>query len=67
MFKKTTSQSMTATSFNNPIDFEKDQQDAMTKTEHIQSLADQVQRLEGLLSRIEKSEDNLKDLKKWTG
>ena len=46
------------------IDFEKDQQDAMTKTEHIQSLADQVQRLEGLHSKIEKSEDNLKDLKK---
>ena len=46
------------------IDFEKDQQDAMTKTEHIQSLADQVQRLEGLLSRIETNENNLKDLKK---
>ena len=46
------------------IDFEKDQQDAMTKTEHIQSLADQVQRLEGLLHRIELSENNLKDLKK---
>ena len=46
------------------INFEADQQDAMTKTEHIQSLADQVQRLEGLLSRIEKSEDNLKELKK---
>ena len=46
------------------IDFEKDQQDAMTKTEHIQSLADQVQRLEGLISRIETSENNLKDLKK---
>ena len=46
------------------INFEADQQDAMTKTKHIQSLADQVQRLEGLLSRIEKSEDNLKDLKK---
>ena len=46
------------------IDFEKDQQDAMTKTEHIQSLADQVQRLEGLLSRIEMNENNLKDLKK---
>ena len=64
MFKKTTSQSMTATSFNNPIDFEKDQQDAMSKTEHIQSLADQVSTLEGLHKRIEKSEDNLKDLKK---
>ena len=46
------------------IDFEKDQQDAMTRTENIQSLADQVQRLEGLLRRIELSEDNLKDLKK---
>ena len=46
------------------INFEADQQDAMTKTEHIQSLADQVQKLEGLLSRIETSENNLKDLKK---
>ena len=46
------------------IDFEKDQQDAMSRTENIQSLADQVQRLEGLLHRIELSEDNLKDLKK---
>ena len=44
------------------IDFEKDQQDAMKKTEGIQSLADQVERLEGLLSRIEMSEDNLRDL-----
>ena len=46
------------------IDFEKDQQDAMSRTENIQSLADQVQRLEGLLRRIELSENNLKDLKK---
>ena len=46
------------------IDFEKDQQDAMSKTENIQSLADQVERLEGLLRRIELSENNLKDLKK---
>ena len=38
------------------IDFEKDQQDAMTKTENIQSLADQVERLEGLLSRLQFSE-----------
>ena len=28
------------------IDFEKDQQDAMSKTENIQSLADQVEKLE---------------------
>ena len=46
------------------INFEQDQQDAMSKTENIQSLADQVERLEGLLSRIEMSEDNLKNLKK---
>jgi len=36
----------------------------MSRTENIQSLADQVQRLEGLLHRIELSENNLKDLKK---
>ena len=46
------------------IDFEKDQQDAMTRTENIQSLADQVERLEGVIRRIELSENNLKDLKK---
>ena len=46
------------------IDFEKDQQDAMSRTENIQSLADQVQRLEGVLRRIELSENSLKDLKK---
>ena len=46
------------------IDFEKDQQDAISRTENIQSLADQVQRLEGVLRRIELSENNLKDLKK---
>ena len=40
------------------INFEADQQDAMKKTENIQSLADQVERLEGLLSRIELSENN---------
>ena len=50
--------------FKNGIDFEQDQQDAMSRTENIQSLADQVERLEGLLSRIEMSEDNLKNLKK---
>ena len=46
------------------INFEQDQQDAMSKTENIQSLADQVQRLEGVIRRIELSENNLKDLKK---
>jgi len=46
------------------INFEQDQQDAMSKTENIQSLADQVAMLEGLHKRIETSENNIKDLKK---
>ena len=50
--------------FKNSIDFEQDQQDAMSRTENIQSLADQVERLEGLNKRIETSDQNLKDLKK---
>ena len=45
-------------------DFEADQQDAMKKTDNIQSLADQVKRLEGVTSDIEKAENNLKELKK---
>ena len=36
----------------------------MKKTENIQSLADQVERLESLQSRLQLQEDNLKDLKK---
>jgi hypothetical protein len=43
------------------INFEQDQQDAMRKTENIQSLADQVEMLENLNKRIE---NNIKDLKK---
>ena len=46
------------------IDFEKDQQDAMKKTEGIGSLADQVERLEGVDSEIEDAESRLKLLKK---
>ena len=45
-------------------DFEADQQDAMKKTEGIQSLADQVERLEGVDSEIEDEESRLKLLKK---
>ncbi len=50
--------------FKDTIDFEQDQQNAMSKTENIQSLADQVETLEGLHSKIEASENNLKNLKK---
>ena len=46
------------------IDFEKDQQDSLRRTDNIQSLADQVEMLEGLHKRIETSENNIKDLKK---
>ena len=46
------------------IDFEKDQQDAMKKTEGVQSLADQVGRLEIVFSEIDEAESRLKLLKK---
>ena len=46
------------------IDFEKDQQDAMKNTGGVQSLADQVERLEGVASSIEQVEEQLKELKK---
>ena len=48
----------------NPIDFERDQQDAMKKTEGIQSLADQVERLETCDDRIADLENDLKMMKK---
>jgi hypothetical protein len=50
--------------FKEEINFEEDQQDAMKKTGNIQSLADQVERLEGVASDIEVAENNLKELKK---
>ena len=46
------------------INFEQDQQDAMKKTEGVQSLADQVERLEEVDSEIEDTESRLKLLKK---
>ena len=46
------------------IDFEKDQQDAMKKTDGVQSLADQVERLEVVFSEIDEAESRLKLLKK---
>ena len=46
------------------INFEEDQQDAMKKTENIQSLADQVEKLESLQSRLQLQEDNIKNTKK---
>ena len=43
------------------IDFEKDQQEVIKKTDNIQSLADQVERLEDLQRDIELREENLKN------
>ena len=46
------------------IDFEKDQENVLQKTTNIQSLADQVEKLEDLQKRLELQEDNLKNTKK---
>ena len=46
------------------IDFEKDQQNTMKKTDSIQSLADQVEKLDSLTKRLELQEDNIKNTKK---
>ena len=46
------------------IDFEADQEKMLSKTENIQSLADQVEKLNELQKRIELQEDNLKNSKK---
>ena len=46
------------------IDFEQDQQQVIKKTDNIQSLADQVERLEDLQKRLELQEENMKNTKK---
>ena len=46
------------------INFEEDQQKVIRKTDNIQSLADQVEKLEDLQKRLELQEDNLKNTKK---
>ena len=48
----------------NSIDFEEDQQKVIRKTGNIQSLADQVEKLEELQKKFELQEDNLKNTKK---
>ena len=45
-------------------DFEADQQDIIKNTGGVQSLADQVERLESVATDIDAAEQNLKDLKK---
>ena len=46
------------------INFEEDQANVIQKTENIRSLADQVERLESLQTRLELQEDNIKNTKK---
>jgi two-component sensor histidine kinase len=46
------------------INFEEDQANVLQKTENISSLADRVQELESLQSRLELQEDNIKNTKK---
>ena len=46
------------------IDFEKDQEDVLKKTDNIQSLADQVQKLNDISLDIDKLEEGLKKRKK---
>ena len=46
------------------IDFEQDQQDAMKKTDNIQTLADQVERLEAMQQQLQIQEDAVKEKKK---
>ena len=46
------------------IDFEQDQQNAMKKTDNIQSLADQVERLQTLQREVDLAEEKLKQKKK---
>jgi len=46
------------------IDFEKDQENVLKKTDNIQSLADQVQKLNDISLDIEKLEESLKKRKK---
>ena len=46
------------------IDFEQDQQQVIKKTDNIQSLADQVERLESMQQQLEIQEEALKEKKK---
>ena len=46
------------------INFEADQQDAMKRTDNIQSLADQVERLEAMQQQLEIQEEAIKEKKK---
>ena len=68
MFKKTTSQSMTATSFNNPIDelqqmFVEDAPQQVDQLENVRSLSNYVIQLQKLEDEIKADEEKLKQKK----
>jgi hypothetical protein len=46
------------------IDFEKDQEDLLNRTENIDKLADKIKNLESLQARLDLQEENLKNTKK---
>ena len=46
------------------IDFETDKANVLQKTDHIRSLADQVEKLESLTKRLDLQEENIKNTKK---
>ena len=46
------------------IDFEKDQEDLLNRTENIDKLADKIKQLEGMQHELEIREDALKEHKK---
>ena len=50
--------------FKDEINFEADKQDPMKRTDNIQSLADQVEKLDSLNKRLALQEDNIKNTKK---
>ena len=50
--------------FKDEINFEADKQDPMKRTDNIQSLADQVEKLDSLNKRLVLQEDNIKNTKK---
>ena len=50
--------------FKNEINFEEDQQNVLKKTTSLQSLADQVERLETMQQQLEIQEDAVKEKKK---
>ena len=48
----------------NPIDFEKDQEEVLSRTENISKLAEKVKELQGMGQSIEMLEESLKTTKK---